>query len=141
MGKRIQVYDGDRLVSEYELGTEPFTIGRAPENFICLNHSSISGKHARIMPTMLDPVIEDLGSTNGTYVNGHKLAGPYVLRNGDTVKLPKFSIKYLRDDKRALNQSTEASGGSTPSAGEPATKSDFAAWWEQRKRGRGQEQK
>ena len=136
MGKRIQVYDGNELISEYELGSEAFTIGRAPENFICLNHSSISGRHARIIPTMLDPVLEDLGSTNGTFVNGQRLTGPYVLRSGDTIKLPKYSIRYIRDDRKAADQVTEASSV-VPGEPEPPTKSDFASWWEQRKRSRG----
>ena len=133
MGKRIQLFEAKELVAEYELGSEAFTIGRAPENFICLNHSSISGRHVRVIPTMLDPVIEDLGSTNGTF-----LSGPYVLRSGDTIKLPKFSIRYVRDDKKPADKMTEAS---SPNAPPPpaADKSDFASWWEQRKRSQGRE--
>ena len=137
MGKRIQLFEAKELIAEYELGSEAFTIGRAPENFICLNHSSISGRHVRVIPTMLDPVIEDLGSTIGTFVNGKRLAGPYVLRSGDTIKLPKFSIRYVRDDKKPADRVTEATSPHAPAP--PPDKSDFAAWWEQRKRSQGRD--
>jgi hypothetical protein len=60
-------------------------IGRDIANDVLINDAEVSRRHARISIQAGNYVIEDLGSTNGTFVNGQKLAGPRVLRVGDTV--------------------------------------------------------
>ena len=60
-------------------------IGRDIANDVLINDAEVSRRHARISIQAGNYVIEDLGSTNGTFVNGQKLAGPRVLKVGDTV--------------------------------------------------------
>lgn len=62
-------------------------IGRDIANEVLINDAEVSRRHARISIQAGNYVIEDLGSTNGTFVNGQRLAGPRVLRVGDTVML------------------------------------------------------
>ncbi len=69
----------------YALEGDSITIGRDASNGIQINDAEMSRRHARLQFQGGKYVIEDLGSTNGTYVNGQRLAAPYVLRTGDVV--------------------------------------------------------
>ncbi|MEW5939231.1 MAG: FHA domain-containing protein [Chloroflexota bacterium] len=69
----------------YPLEGESLTIGREASNHIQINDAEISRRHSRLQFQGGKYVIEDLGSTNGTYVNGQRLAAPYVLKPGDVV--------------------------------------------------------
>ena len=70
----------------YPLEKESLSIGRDSANGIQINDPEMSRRHARMQLQGGKYVIEDLGSTNGTLVNGQKLAAPYVLKNGDVVR-------------------------------------------------------
>jgi len=78
---------------EYLLTSETMTIGRKPGNDIPIDNLSISGRHAQVITILEDSFLEDLGSTNGTYVNG-KLVKKHALENGDIITLGKFQITY-----------------------------------------------
>lgn len=78
---------------EYLLTSETMTIGRKPSNDIPIDNLSISGRHAQVITILEDSFLEDLGSTNGTYVNG-KLVKKHALENGDVITLGKFQITY-----------------------------------------------
>lgn len=78
---------------EYLLTRETMTIGRKPSNDIPIDNLSISGRHAQVITILEDSFLEDLGSTNGTYVNG-KLVKKHALENGDIITLGKFQITY-----------------------------------------------
>ena len=69
----------------YALEGDLITIGRDSANTIQINDAEMSRRHARMQFQGGKYVIEDLGSTNGTHVNGQRLASPYVLRTGDVV--------------------------------------------------------
>ena len=69
----------------YPLEGDQLTIGRDSSNGVAINDAEISRKHARLTYQGGKYVIEDLGSTNGTFVNGQRLAGPFVLKSGDVV--------------------------------------------------------
>jgi predicted component of type VI protein secretion system len=69
----------------YPLEGESLTLGREASNHIQINDAEISRRHARLQFQGGKYVIEDLGSTNGTYVNGQRLAAPYVLKPGDLI--------------------------------------------------------
>jgi hypothetical protein len=64
---------------------DQITIGRDPTNTITINDAEISRRHARLSYQGGKYVLEDLGSTNGTFVNGQRLAGPRVLKSGEVV--------------------------------------------------------
>jgi len=76
---------GPAVGAVYPLEKEQITIGRDSANSIQINDPEMSRRHARLQMQGGKYVIEDLGSTNGTLVNGQKLVAPYVLRHNDVV--------------------------------------------------------
>lgn len=81
---------------EYELNQERITIGRKPDNNIQIDNLAVSGKHALIISILDDSFLEDLGSTNGTYVNG-KLIKKHALKDGDVISIGKHELKYINE--------------------------------------------
>jgi len=71
----------------FPLEGDQLTIGRDASNGVAINDSEVSRKHSRLSFQGGKYVVEDLGSTNGTFVNGQRLAGPVVLKPGDVVSL------------------------------------------------------
>ncbi len=71
----------------YPLEQAELTIGRDTSNAITINDAEVSRKHAKLTLRGSEYVIEDLGSTNGTFISGQRLSGPYTLRPGDLVSL------------------------------------------------------
>jgi FHA domain len=69
----------------YSLEGDQIVIGRDSSNGVVINDAEISRKHSRLTFQGGKYVLEDLGSTNGTFVNGQRLAGPVVLKSGDVV--------------------------------------------------------
>ena len=69
----------------FNLEGDQITIGRDPSNTITINDAEISRRHARLTYQGGKYILEDLGSTNGTFVNGQRLAGPRVLKSGEVV--------------------------------------------------------
>ncbi len=82
---------------EYELSKERLTIGRKAENDITIDNLAVSGKHALVISILDDSFLEDLGSTNGTYVNG-KLVKKHALKDGDVVAIGKHELKYINEN-------------------------------------------
>jgi pSer/pThr/pTyr-binding forkhead associated (FHA) protein len=79
----------------FELGQDELTIGRDITNRIVINDPEVSRKHTRLILQSGSYVIEDLGSTNGTFVDGQRLIGPHVLRPGETIMLgEKIALEY-----------------------------------------------
>jgi hypothetical protein len=71
----------------FPLEGDQLIIGRDASNGVAINDAEISRKHSRLSFQGGKYVLEDLGSTNGTFVNGQRLAGPVVLKPGDVVSL------------------------------------------------------
>lgn len=71
----------------FELVQGEVTIGRDINNNIVINDAEVSRHHARLLPQAGSYMIEDLGSTNGTIVNGQRLMGPHLLRHGELVSI------------------------------------------------------
>ena len=85
------------VLGEYVLDKERITIGRKAENDIQVDNLAVSGQHAAIITILNDSFLEDLDSTNGTFVNG-KLVKKHALRNGDVVTIGKHELKYLNEE-------------------------------------------
>ena len=82
---------------EFTLDTAPLSLGRAPENDIRLDADEFaSAKHARVEPRRDGVWIEDVGSTNGTYVNGIRLSRPRKLDPGDLVRVGETELRFER---------------------------------------------
>ena len=84
------------VIKEVKLTKERTTLGRRPYNDIVIDNLAVSGEHAVIHMTDDGVEIEDLGSTNGTYVNA-KAVTRQELRNGDIVEVGKYKIRFLQE--------------------------------------------
>jgi hypothetical protein len=93
MGKLILTLDGQEL-AQYELEKERYTIGRLADNDIHIDNMAVSGHHSLIINILKDSFLEDLNSTNGTYVNG-KLVKKHALQEGDVITIGRHALKYL----------------------------------------------
>jgi predicted component of type VI protein secretion system len=99
----------ERELSECAVGTHPVSIGRLPDNTIVIDNPAVSGRHARVFREGNHYVIEDLKSTNGTFVNDKPIAR-HTLLEGDVVLLGKHSLLF-----------TLSGGDQEPAAAEKAS--------------------
>src|ERR1700730_1599322 len=81
-----------------DFDADEITVGRVEENDICLAKGNISKKHTRIVVKDRRVIVLDLKSTNGTYVNGQKLAGPQVITRSDNVYIGDFILNVEPPD-------------------------------------------
>ena len=84
------------VLGEYPLGKERILIGRKPHNDIQIDNLAVSSEHAAVITILNDSFMEDMGSTNGTLVNG-QMVKKHFLQNGDVIELGKHKLKYLND--------------------------------------------
>jgi pSer/pThr/pTyr-binding forkhead associated (FHA) protein len=84
------------VLKEIALTKERTTIGRKPHNDIQIDNLAVSGEHAVIVTILNDSFLEDLGSTNGTLVNGQPIK-KHFLQTNDVVELGKYKLKYIND--------------------------------------------
>lgn len=87
---------GDRVVGEYALNKECLTIGRKPDNDIQIDNLAVSGHHAQIITILNDSFLEDLNSTNGTFVNSKSIK-KHALSDGDVIAIGKHQLKYVNE--------------------------------------------
>lgn len=95
MAKLILSMDG-LVLKEIPLSKERTTIGRKPHNDIQIDNLAVSGEHAVIVTILADSFLEDLGSTNGTFVNG-KTVKKHFLQSNDVIELGKYKLKYMSE--------------------------------------------
>jgi pSer/pThr/pTyr-binding forkhead associated (FHA) protein len=93
--KMIVSIDGV-VIKEVQLTKDRTTLGRRPYNDIVIDNLAVSGEHAVLQMSGNDVYLEDLNSTNGTYVNG-KAVKKQLLQNSDTVEVGKYKIKYINE--------------------------------------------
>jgi predicted component of type VI protein secretion system len=120
------------MLKEIPLTKERTTIGRKPHNDIQIDNLAISGEHAVVITILNDSFLEDLGSTNGTFVNGQSVKKHFLV-NGDTIELGKYRLKFVSE----VPQQTAASdfertmilrpGSAQKPAADPATASPVAS--------------
>ena len=95
MPKMIVSIDGV-VIKEVQLTKDRTTLGRRPYNDIVIDNLAVSGEHAAIQMADGQVFLEDLNSTNGTYVNG-KAIKKQLLQDGDSVEVGKYKIKFVSD--------------------------------------------
>lgn len=106
MATLAQLVD-DVVVHKFELNAEELTLGRHPENAVVVDDTAVSSNHARIIveanahfPQFHEFFLEDLGSTNGTFINDARLIGKQRLHNNDVIRVAYNKFKFI-DAKEA----------------------------------------
>jgi pSer/pThr/pTyr-binding forkhead associated (FHA) protein len=124
-GKLLLSLDGN-VIREFPLNKERVTVGRKPHNDIQVDNLAVSGEHAAVITILNDSFMEDLGSTNGTLVNG-QLVKKHFLQNGDVIELGRHKLKYINDVPSATTAEDfektmvlRRPMGATPAAAAPA---------------------
>jgi pSer/pThr/pTyr-binding forkhead associated (FHA) protein len=95
MARLILSLDGQTL-AEYNMTKERYTVGRLPDNDIRIDNAAVSGHHSLIINILNDSFLEDLNSTNGTYVNG-KLIKKHALQQGDVITVGHHQLRYVEE--------------------------------------------
>ncbi len=93
MARLILSLDG-QVLAEYNMNKERYTVGRLPDNDIRIDNPAVSGHHSLIINILNDSFLEDLNSTNGTYVNG-KLIKKHALQHGDVVTVGHHQLRFV----------------------------------------------
>ena len=96
MSKLVVFLPDGRLV-DVKLERERVTIGRRADNDLCLPYPAVSGEHAAVVTILADSFLEDLGSTNGTLVNG-KAISKHFLVDHDQVDIGRQRLVYMSDN-------------------------------------------
>ena len=117
MGKLVVSLDGV-VIKEVQITKDKTTLGRRPYNDIVIDNLAVSGEHAVLQMTGSDVFIEDLNSTNGTYING-KAVKKQLLQHNDTVEIGKYKIKYLGVESSDYEKTMIIKPG-TPMPGQPS---------------------
>ncbi len=129
MPKVIVLLD-DVVVKEVQLVKEKTTIGRRPYNDIVIDNLAVSGEHAIVQTVAGNSFLEDLNSTNGTYLNGTVIKRQR-LQNGDCFEIGKCKLKFLGDLATrpigAVNLSSTPNGTELPSSSDSGNINSFQA--------------
>jgi pSer/pThr/pTyr-binding forkhead associated (FHA) protein len=143
MPKMIVSIDGV-VIKEVQLTKDRTTLGRRPYNDIVIDNLAVSGEHAVLAMSGSEVYLEDLNSTNGTYING-KAVKKQLLANNDTVEIGKYKIKFIHEQPAGFGAAEKtvilkpgqilqpvkppaaapAAGGAAPAAGADAQAADL----------------
>ena len=93
MARLILSLDG-QVLAEYNMNKERYTVGRLPDNDVRIDNTAVSGHHGLIINILNDSFLEDLNSTNGTYVNG-KLIKKHALTHGDVITIGHHHLRFV----------------------------------------------
>ena len=119
MPKMIVSIDGV-VIKEVQLTKDRTSLGRRPYNDIVIDNLAVSGEHAVLQMSGTEVHLEDLNSTNGTYVNG-KAVKKQLLLNNDTVEIGKYKIKYVNETANSGYEKTVVyKAGAVPFTATPA---------------------
>jgi pSer/pThr/pTyr-binding forkhead associated (FHA) protein len=92
----VAVLDGANAGETVSLDEAPILVGRGTDAAIRLDDDYVSTRHARIARSGEQWFIEDLGSTNGTYIGSHRLTQPTILQLGSTVRIGKTTLELRK---------------------------------------------
>src|SRR5215471_17649164 len=98
---KLVLFLPDGTTRDIRLRRERTAIGRRADNDICLPNLAVSGEHAVIVTILTDSFLEDLGSTNGTLVNGKPIA-KHFLRDRDQIDIGRHKLIYCADDDAVI---------------------------------------
>lgn len=117
----LVVIEGPNVGESFPLEGTTCTLGRSSDNAIVLDSTRVSRHHAQIRVLSAGAVIEDLGSTNGTYINGQRLTQPHRLDPGDTIRLADYvTFRYtVEKTEGTARLSPDASPADTQAIGGP----------------------
>jgi pSer/pThr/pTyr-binding forkhead associated (FHA) protein len=116
MPKMIVSIDGV-VIKEVQLTKDRTTLGRRPYNDIVIDNLAVSGEHAVLQMTGSEVHLEDLNSTNGSYVNGKAIKN-HLLQNGDVIEVGKYKIKFVNESADQSFEKTQmVRPGQAPGAG------------------------
>src|SRR4030081_1822039 len=124
MGKLVVSLDGV-VIKEVQITKDKTTLGRRPYNDIVIDNLAVSGEHAVLQMVGADVFIEDLNSTNGTYING-KAVKKQLLTHNDTVEIGKYKIKYLVEDGTDYEKTMIMKPGTLPTAAHSPTPARYS---------------
>jgi pSer/pThr/pTyr-binding forkhead associated (FHA) protein len=102
MARLILSLDGS-VLAEYNMTKERYTIGRLPDNDVRIDNAAVSGHHGLIINILNDSFLEDLNSTNGTYVNG-KLIKKHALTHGDVITIGHHHLRFVDSQVESAEQ-------------------------------------
>jgi pSer/pThr/pTyr-binding forkhead associated (FHA) protein len=102
MARLVLHLDGQTL-AEYNMSKERYTIGRLPDNDIRIDNPAVSGHHALVINILNDSFLEDLNSTNGTYVNG-KIIKKHALQHGDVITVGHHALRFVDSETEDSSQ-------------------------------------
>ncbi len=125
MGKLVVSLDGV-VIKEVQITKDKTTLGRRPYNDIVIDNLAVSGEHAVLQMVGSDVFIEDLNSTNGTYING-KAVKKQLLTHNDTVEIGKYKIKFLLEDGTDYEKTMIMKPGSNAASPAPMYSGSTAA--------------
>lgn len=91
--RQLVVTEGELAGTQIQLGTAPIRIGRAPDSTLVITDDYASGRHAQLVPRGEQWLVEDLGSTNGTYLGRARVAGPTPIPAGVPIRIGRTSIE------------------------------------------------
>jgi predicted component of type VI protein secretion system len=94
---KLVIHQSDGRMREILLDRDRITIGRRPDHDLCLPFPAVSADHAEIITVVADSFLHDLGSTNGTLVNGTRVS-KHFLRNNDTIDIGRQQLVYLTNE-------------------------------------------
>ena len=90
---QLVIVEGALTGTVLPLGTSPILIGRAPDSTIVLEDDFVSTRHAQLTPNGNHWIVEDLGSTNGTWIDRTRISAPTVLRPGTQLRVGRTSME------------------------------------------------
>lgn len=117
MPKMIVSIDGV-VIKEVQLTKERTTLGRRPYNDLVIDNLAVSGEHAAFLLEGDNALVEDLNSTNGTYVNG-KAVRRQALAHGDLVEIGKYKIRFVGEGQE-LSAPVPVAAPAAPAAPTPS---------------------
>src|SRR5436190_22767558 len=106
---KLVLHLADSTTLNIPLNKERITIGRRADNDVCLPNLAVSGEHAAVVTILDDSFLEDLGSTNGTLVNGNVIV-KHFLRDRDEIDIGQHKLVYFDNDDESASSHYFARG-------------------------------